>query len=598
MAPFVLFLLAAALCANATSVTFDWNITWSTADPDRQHKRQVIGINNQWPPPPMVVTKGDNVIVNVNNQLVNESTSLHFHGIYMTGTPHMDGPVGASQCAIAPGSSFTYHFTANQTGTYWYHSHVRGQYPDGLRAPLIVKDPEHPYKDQYDEEIVLTLSDWYHDRMPHLLKSFLSATNPTGAEPVPNSALLNETQNLTFAMNPGKRYMFRIINVGAFAPQYFWFEGHRMKIVEVDGIYTDPAEADRIYVTPAQRYSVIVEAKNDTNSNFAFVGSMDEELFDTVPSTLNNNVTGWLVYEPTNNLPAAQVVSEYNAFDDFKLVPKDKMKLLDQIDHSFTLNMRMDNLGDGANYAFFNDVTYVAPKVPTLYTALTSGNFSTNALIYGNNTNAFILKEGETVEIILNNNDAGKHPFHLHGHAFQAVVRSAEGAGNFANNETVPEVPMRRDTFHVRPNGNIVLRFRADNPGVWLFHCHLEWHVASGLIATMIEAPLRLQSLLDGGKAIPQDHYAACAANDPPVPTAGNAAGNTVDLLDLTGQNTSPAPLPSGFQTKGWVALAFSVLSALLGMAAVIWYGLAPLKGATGTGWVAGKGVNSSERLR
>ncbi|KAK8211262.1 iron transport multicopper oxidase FET3 precursor [Phyllosticta citricarpa] len=598
MAPFVLFLLAAALCANATSVTFDWNITWSTADPDRQHKRQVIGINNQWPPPPMVVTKGDNVIVNVNNQLVNESTSLHFHGIYMTGTPHMDGPVGASQCAIAPGSSFTYNFTANQTGTYWYHSHVRGQYPDGLRAPLIVKDPEHPYKDQYDEEIVLTLSDWYHDRMPHLLKSFLSATNPTGAEPVPNSALLNETQNLTFAMNPGKRYMFRIINVGAFAPQYFWFEGHRMKIVEVDGIYTDPAEADRIYVTPAQRYSVIIEAKNDTNSNFAFVGSMDEELFDTVPSTLNNNVTGWLVYEPTNNLPAAQVVSEYNAFDDYKLVPKDKMKLLDQIDHSFTLNMRMDNLGDGANYAFFNDVTYVAPKVPTLYTALTSGNFSTNALIYGNNTNAFILKEGETVEIILNNNDAGKHPFHLHGHAFQAVVRSAEGAGNFANNETVPEVPMRRDTFHVRPNGNIVLRFRADNPGVWLFHCHLEWHVASGLIATMIEAPLQLQSLLDGGKAIPQDHYAACAANDPPVPTAGNAAGNTVDLLDLTGQNTSPAPLPSGFQTKGWVALAFSVLSALLGMAAVIWYGLAPLKGATGTGWVAGKGVNSSERLR
>ncbi|KAK7535199.1 iron transport multicopper oxidase-like protein FET3 [Phyllosticta citribraziliensis] len=598
MAPFVLFLLAAALCANAASVTFDWNVTWTTADPDRQHKRQVIGINNQWPPPPMVVTKGDNVIVHVNNQLVNESTSLHFHGIYMTGTPHMDGPVGASQCAIAPGSSFTYNFTANQTGTYWYHSHVRGQYPDGLRAPLIIKDPEHPYKDQFDEEVVLTLSDWYHDRMPQLLKSFLSATNPTGAEPVPNSALINETQNLTFAMSPGKRYMFRIINMGAFAPQYFWFEGHTMKIVEVDGIYTDPAEADRIYVTPAQRYSVIIEAKNDTNSNFAFVGSMDEELFDTVPSTLNNNVTGWLVYEPTNNLPAAQVVSDYDAFDDFKLVPQDKMKLLDQIDHSFTLNMKMDNLGDGANYAFFNDVTYVAPKVPTLYTALTSGNFSTNALIYGNNTNAFVLKEGETVEIILNNNDPGKHPFHLHGHAFQAVVRSAEGAGNFANNETVPEVPMRRDTFHVRPNGNIVLRFRADNPGVWLFHCHLEWHVASGLIATMIESPLQLQSLLDGGKAIPQDHYAACAANDPPVPTAGNAAGNTVDLLDLTGQNTSPAPLPSGFQTKGWVALAFSALSAFLGMAAVCWYGLAPLKGATGTGWVAGKGVNSSERLR
>lgn len=127
--------------------------------------------------------------------------------------------------------------------------------------------------------------------------------------------------------------------------------------------------------------------------------------------------------------------------------------------------MKMDNLGNGANYAFFNDRTYTRPKVPTLYSALTTGEMATDVGVYGSNTNAFVLGQGEVVEIVLNSLDPGKHPFHLHGHEFQAVVRSEEEAGVYVNNETMPEFPMRRDTFMVRPNGNIVLRFRADNPG-------------------------------------------------------------------------------------------------------------------------------------
>lgn len=587
MARSFFLLLAAALCSSAATVTYDFNVTWVIANPDAAYRRTTIGINGQWPIPAIDVTKGDRVVVNVNNQLETESTSLHFHGIYMNGTNHMDGPTGVTQCEIPPGSSFTYNFTVDQPGTYWYHSHNRGQYPDGLRGPLIVRDPDSPFKDDYDEEVVLTFSDWYHDRIPDLMKSFISVTNPTGAEPVPNAALANETQNLTFQMRPGRRYMFRLINLGAFAAQYVWFEGHTMSIVEVDGIYTEPADADQIYITAAQRYSVIITAKNDTNSNYAFVGSMDQDLFDTIPAGLNNNVTGWLVYDQKNGLLPPLLIGDYDPFDDFKLVPQDAMELYDHVDHSITLDLKMDNLGDGANYAFFNDVTYVEPKVPTLYTVLSSGDNATNPVIYGSNTNSFVLDKDEVVEIILNNNDPGKHPFHLHGHAFQAVVRSEEEAGNYVANETFPATPMRRDTILVRPNGNIVLRFKADNPGVWLFHCHIEWHVASGLIATMVEAPVELQSTLSN--SIPADHWRACSAAG--TLTQGNAAGNTQDLLDLTGENKSPAPLPAGFTAKGIVALVFSCISAVLGMAAIAWYGMAPLtsgeKGQQQTGIVA-----------
>lgn len=127
----------------------------------------------------------------------------------------------------------------------------------------------------YDEEVVLSVSDWYHDQMTDLIPKFLNKANPTGAEPVPDSALFNDTQDVQVKIEPGKTYLFRMVNIGAFAGQRVWFEGHTMKIVEVDGIYTDPYEADMIYLTAAQRYSFLLTAKNDTNANYAFVGSMD-----------------------------------------------------------------------------------------------------------------------------------------------------------------------------------------------------------------------------------------------------------------------------------------------------------------------------------
>ncbi len=95
---------------KAATVIYDFNITWVTANPDGVHERPTIGINGQWPLPPITATVGDRVVVNVLNQLGNQSTSLHFHGLFMNGTTHMDGPAGVTQCAIPPGGSFTYDF--------------------------------------------------------------------------------------------------------------------------------------------------------------------------------------------------------------------------------------------------------------------------------------------------------------------------------------------------------------------------------------------------------------------------------------------------------------------------------------------------------
>ena len=141
---------------------------------------------------------------------------------------------------------------------------------------MIVHDKDDPHKGLYDEEIILTLSDWYHRQMPVLIGEFLTPANPSGAEPVPQAALMNDAQGITIHVEPRKTYLVRIVNMAAFASQYLWFDDHEVKVVEVDGVYTEPLEASMLYLAAAQRVSVLLTTKNDASQNYAFTGSMDE----------------------------------------------------------------------------------------------------------------------------------------------------------------------------------------------------------------------------------------------------------------------------------------------------------------------------------
>jgi iron transport multicopper oxidase len=176
--------------------------------------------------------------------------------------------------------------------------------------------------------------------------------------------------------------------------------------------------------------------------------------------------------------------------------------------------------------------------VPSLFTAFTTGGDNANPLVYGA-VNPFIVEQQNIVQIVVNNLDAAIHPFHLHGHQFQVLSRPPSNTGVFPGLSASSSFlgnPMQRDTVTVNPNSYVVLRFQADNPGVWLFHCHIEWHVVMGLIATIVEAPEQLR-----GGYIPDDHMKVCESQN--IPTSGNAAGNTNNFLDLTGALVKP-PVP------------------------------------------------------
>lgn len=98
---------------SAETRTYNFTVGWVTRNPDGLQPRPVIGINGEWPIPRIEANVGDRVVVIVHNDLGNQSTSLHFHGLYMNGTNHMDGISGVTQCPIPPGSTFTYDFTVS-----------------------------------------------------------------------------------------------------------------------------------------------------------------------------------------------------------------------------------------------------------------------------------------------------------------------------------------------------------------------------------------------------------------------------------------------------------------------------------------------------
>lgn len=567
-----------AVPAAAKTVELNWNVTWVRANPDGLKERYVVGINNQWPLPAIEVDKGDRLIVNVHNGLPHHNTSMHFHGMYQNGTNAMDGPPMVVQCPIVPGANFTYYFEVNQNGTYWYHSHIGGQYPDGYRGSLIVHDKNAPFAGKYDEELTWIVNDWYHQLTNVLVPKFLSLYNPSGAEPVPQSLLFNHAQNSSVAIKPDTTYLIHIMNTGALGSIFMWIEDHEFEIVEVDGVYTEPAKASTLYITPAQRYSILLKTKPKAEKNYGIVSVFDSTMFDVIPDDLVLNQTNWLEYD--KSFPHERVIldvessEDIEAFDDFNLVPYDRKPLLPEPDQEITVDVIMNNLMSGKNYAFFNNITYTTPKVPTLFSVMSAGELATNSKVYGEFTNTFVLNHMEVIQIVLNNVDSGVHPFHMHGHEFQLIHRSEAYDDdhptpfNPKKDNKFPAIPMRRDTVHVQPNGNMVLRFRADNPGVWFFHCHVEWHLEQGLALTLVEAPLQLQKQ----QKIPQSHYDLCKAGG--YGTEGNAAANSVDLLDLTGQNAQEDWLPEGFTLKGVIAFLISCVAAILGVGFIAWYGV------------------------
>ncbi|CAG8534192.1 4898_t:CDS:2, partial [Racocetra persica] len=449
-------------------------------------------VNDQYPGPLLQAYKGDTFSITVENDLPVE-TSMHWHGMFQRGTPWYDGVPGMTQCVIPQKSSFTYEFSVeSQSGTYWWHSHYMSQYIDGLLGPLVIHDKDDPYVKEYDYEYVVTLTDWYHGQSKDLLAQFLTP-GYTGLNPVPDSGLISGkgqyncdgksgskcSPYAVYKVKKGKKYRFRIINTSAEAYYAFSIDGHKMKIIEVEGTLVKPVEVNQLGLHIAQRYSVIVEANQD-GGNFWMRANMSESCIGknnrtiNANSLLNNDVRGILSYEGSDDkVPNSQAfpdeVTPCRNLDSKKLKPLADAPCPDKTD-SLSLNVTFGRSAKNVSEARINNSSYV----PT----------------YSNPT---------LLGIIENNLDVKTLPRSQNAHSFDnekgiLEITVFKGAGQKVDEGSLnKQDPPIRDTTIIPANGWSVLRMRTENPGVWSFHCHIEWHIELGMAEQLVFVPSKLK---------------------------------------------------------------------------------------------------------
>jgi FtsP/CotA-like multicopper oxidase with cupredoxin domain len=215
--------------------------------------------NRQVPGPRLRVTQGDHVRVNVTNRLP-DSTTVHWHGLVLPN--QFDGPAEITQSPIAPGETYAYEFTADQAGTFFYHSHdhVDRQQALGLYGVLIV-DPRTPQNlPAYQHELVVQLQEWlFRDGY-----TFPAMPMEGG---MPNFFTINGKAypaTETFRMKVGERVRVRFVGSSSGFIHPMHIHGGPFTIVETDGQLVPEAarlEKDTVNVGPGERYDVIWEAR-------------------------------------------------------------------------------------------------------------------------------------------------------------------------------------------------------------------------------------------------------------------------------------------------------------------------------------------------
>ena len=521
--------------------TYNWRIIDIVGNPDGVF-RPMLTIDGQFPGPMIECNEGDTLVIEVENLSVN-ATSIHFHGIFQNGTNFMDGTTGITQCPIAPKRKFRYEFTVTgQSGTYYYHGHQAVQVADGLYGPLIIhsKDEKKSQQIPYATDQVVMLQDYYHDLSSGLL---VAALEPGSEQsPIPNGALINglnqrdcsklphrmcdnsTTSLLSLKLKANANHRLRFINVGAFAWFQVTVDDHQFAITEADGTDIMPAYETSLMISPAQRYSMILNTSQDSADSFWLRARMITHCWKDpdLPGPGADEVKAIIHYSSGHHTKSKAVTAQPSSrnsnhgmaifckdMNTTSYVPVTYQPAPSVADHSYYIRSNLE-IGDWRlERGFFNSSTF-RPNLqwPTLHRTvegLTSHNetFTAKSSVDGVNSVAYDIKNDfliqhngiKVVDLIIQNFDEGNHPMHLHGHKFwvlgqghgmfpgyESIGLKGQGQGVLEGHEGALDNLIRRDVATAEGFGWLALRFIADNPGVWAFHCHMAWHSEAGLV--------------------------------------------------------------------------------------------------------------------
>ncbi|MEU7737426.1 multicopper oxidase family protein [Streptomyces griseus] len=423
------------------------------------------------------VTAGDTLALTLANHLP-QPTSLHWHGLALRND--MDGVPGLTQRDIAPGADFAYRFAVPHPGTYWFHPHSGVQQDRGLYAPLIVEDPKEPLA--YDKEWVVVLDDWVDgvdgstpDAVLRELSGGMGGGMDHGAHTMsgeedegdgngdgPSRMMMGATSELlggdagdvayphylvngrvprdpsSFSARPGDRIRLRIINAGGDTAFRVALGGHRMTVTHTDGFPVRHTTGDALLLGMGERYDVLVTAGDGVFPLTALAEG--KKAGKKEASALAVLRTG------SGAAPGASVRPKEldgKLVEAGRLAPDPSVALAARAPDR-TIRIRLTGGMARYDWAFDGQPYSADHRRP--------------------------VEAGERVRVVFDNGTAMWHPLHLHGHTF-ALGGNAAGA--------------RKDTAIVLPHRSLTVEFDADNPGLWMVHCHNVYHAEAGMMTVL-----------------------------------------------------------------------------------------------------------------
>jgi CopA family copper-resistance protein len=503
-------------------------------------QKRAIAVNGQIPMPTLIFTEGDTAEIHVHNQL-NEETSLHWHGLFLPNKE--DGVPNLTQMPIKPHTTHIYRFPIIQHGTHWYHSHTGLQEQIGMygnfvmlkkqgdqttrigiddlpTVPVVLSEwtdykPENVHrmlhnatdwfaikknaaqsygeaikanhfktklKNEWKRMLAMDVSDVYYDKIFMNGSSSTNITNIDGKQ-----------------LKAGDKVRLRISNGGA--SSYFWltYAGGKITVVANDGNDVEPVEVDRLIIAVSETYDVVVTipaentafeflatTEDRTNSASYYIGNGIKQLVTPQPRLkyfegmkmmngmmkMNGDLDDMGMRMSLNQMDM-NVVMYPEITGEAKKKSASKMDNMKMTEDDYNSNKLSDIVT--LNYAMLQSPTKTnLPKdaaVKELKFELT-GNMNRYVWSLDNKVvseaDKILIKKGENIRIILYNGSMMRHPMHLHGHDFRLL----NGQGDYAPLKNIVDImPMETDT----------LEFNANVEGDWFFHCHILYHMMSGM---------------------------------------------------------------------------------------------------------------------